>query len=307
MEIAKQVAEPIYRETLADKIEREGVLGYLYSFPAVFILLVFLAYPFFFGLWLAVTDARIGVPGQWVGLSNFTALLEDSIFRRTVINSFGYTFAANSVKLVIGMLVALLLNQKFRLQRLVRAAVLLPWINPTVLSVIAWLWMFDATFSVINWVLKNTLGISGPIWLGQGLWPMVSVVIVNIWRGAPFYAISFLAAMQTVSQDYYEAAAIDGANAWQKFWLITLPLIKPVVLVVLLLSTIWTFADFQLVWVLTRGGPANSTHLFATYAYQTGLISTLIGRGAAIALFMLPPLVVISALTLWMVRASSER
>ncbi|MEM7536161.1 MAG: sugar ABC transporter permease [Chloroflexota bacterium] len=148
---------------------------------------------------------------------------------------------------------------------------------------------FDSTFSVFNW-LMDKVGINGPIWLGDGHWPMISLMIVNIWRGTPFYAISFLAGMQTISPTYYEAAQIDGANAWRQFTAVTLPLLQPVILVVLLLSIILTFADFQITWVLTRGGPADKTHLFATLAYQRGLIGTHIGEGAAISLFLFPAL-----------------
>jgi len=282
-------------------LEREDVLGSLFVVPALLNLLAFIAYPFFFGLWLSLTDARIGVPGSFVGLRNFTDLATDSIFQQTVANTFTYTGVAVVFKFSFGMIIALILNRDFPLQRLVRAAVLLPWIVPTVLSTIAWRWMFDSTFSVFNWMLAH-VGIQGPIWLGDNHWPMISLIMVNIWRGMPFFGISFLAGMQTISLDYYEAAQIDGASFWQQFRFITLPLLRPVIMVVLLLSTILTFADFQLIWVLTRGGPANSTHMFATLAYQVGLASAQIGRGASISLFMFPILSVIVFLTIWSLR-----
>ena len=275
-----------------DLLERESVLGLLFVIPALILILTFVAYPFFFGVWLAMSNARIGVAGDFIGFKNFEYLLQDSVFLRTVRNSFEYTIVATSFKFVLGIAVALLLNQKFQFQRLARAAVLLPWIIPTVLSTIAWLWMFDSTFSVFNWLLDK-INISGPIWLGDGHWPMVSLIIVNIWRGAPFYAISFLAGMQTISPTYYEAAQIDGAGWWKQFTNVTLPLLQPVIMVVLLLSIILTFADFQITWVLTRGGPADKTHLFATLAYQRGLQGTQIGEGAAISLFLFPALCVL--------------
>lgn len=282
-------------------LEREAVLGYLLMLPALVLLTVFVLYPFLYGIWLALTDSRIGVPGDFVGLRNFLELTQDSIFQQTFRNTFLYTGVTTVFKLIFGLAIAALLNNTFPLKRFVRAAVLLPWIVPTVLSALAWLWMFDSTFSVINWVLAR-FGIKGPVWLGNNPWPMISLMVVNIWRGTPFYAISFLAGMQTINQELYEAAAIDGASRWQMFRHITLPLLKPVITIVLLLSVILTFSDFQLIYVLTRGGPANSTHLFATLAYQVGLPSGEIGRGAAISLFIFPALCVTVFLTLWYMR-----
>jgi len=273
-------------------LERESILGLIFIAPAFLLILTFVAYPFFYGIWLALSNTRIGIPGEFIGLGNFTNLLNDSVFLRTVRNSFEYTGVTTTLKFTLGLAIAVLLNQRFRFQRLARAAVLLPWIIPTVLSTIAWLWMFDSTFSVFNWIMER-VGIDGPMWLGDGHWPMISLMIVNIWRGTPFYAISFLAGMQTISPTYYEAAQIDGANWWRQFTNVTLPLLQPVILVVLLLSIILTFADFQITWVLTRGGPADKTHLFATLAYQRGLIGTHIGEGAAISLFLFPALCIL--------------
>jgi multiple sugar transport system permease protein len=289
------------RQGRASLLERENVLGYLLLLPAALLLLVFVAYPFLYGLWLSLTDARIGQPATFIGIQNFVNLLEDTIFLQAARNSFLYTFVTTIFKLILGLFMAVVLNQRFRFQRVVRGSALLPWIIPTVLSTLAWLWLFDATFSVFNWMLRQ-IGIRGPIWLATSPWPMISIMIINIWRGMPFYGISFLAGMQTIPQDLYEAATIDGASAWQRFTRVTLPLLRPVISVVLLLSTILTFADFQIVYVLTRGGPANQTHLFATYAFQVGLSGTRIGEGAAISLYMFPVLAIVVALTLISIR-----
>jgi multiple sugar transport system permease protein len=293
------------RLTLSGLLEREHVLGYLMMTPALVLLGLFIAYPFALGVWLSLTDKLVGQPATFVGLENFRTLLDSQIFRRTVVNTVVYTAAATVLKLVLGMALALLLNQQFRFQRLARASCLLPWIVPTVLSTMAWLWMFDATYSVFNWVLVH-LGVlnRGVLWLGDPVWAMTSIVLVNTWRGVPFFAISLLAGLQTISRELYEAAEIDGAGGAAKFWHVTLPLIKPVLLVVLLFSIIWTFADFQLVYALTRGGPYNSTHLFATLAYQIGLASGALGRGAAISLYMFPLLVVVVIIQLWYLRRS---
>lgn len=296
-------------------LNQEHTLGYVLLFPALVLLVVFVAYPFAFGVYIAHTDARIGNPGQFVGFDNFIALASDGIFRQTVFNSFLYTIVTTIFKLTLGMGMALLLNQAFPLKRFVRAAVLLPWIVPTVLSTLAWLWMFDSTYSVINWILNTFLHVQGPVWLSDRLelklgglsvlkttWPMISIILINIWRGIPFYGVSLLAGMQSIPQELYEAAIVDGANAWHRFWRITLPLLRHVVTIVLLLSTILTLADFQIVYVLTRGGPANSTHLFSTYAFQLAVPSTELGMGAAVSMYMFPILAIIVFFTLLSLR-----
>jgi multiple sugar transport system permease protein len=275
-------------------LEQDSFLGYAFVAPALIILMLFIAYPFVLGIRMSLSHWLVGEPPTFVGLQNFVRNADSTIFTRTVQNTFIYTAAATVLKLVFGMALALVLNNTFRGKGLVRAAFLLPWIIPTVLSTLAWLWMFDATFSVLNWCLRS-LGLvqRGINWLGDPVLAMGSIVVVNAWRGIPFFAISLLAGLQTISDELYEAAAIDGATAVQRFRYITLPMVKPVLLVVLLFSIIWTFADFQLVYVLTRGGPANSTHLFATLAYQIGVVSGSLGEGAAVSLTMFPILVVV--------------
>jgi multiple sugar transport system permease protein len=292
-----QPAHRTRQKAIGAFFDREDVLGYALLIPVIAILGTFVAYPFLYGVWLAFTNTEIGRTGHYTGLDNVVRLLDDSIFRQAVSNSFIYTGATTVVKLVFGLLMAVILNIPFRGNRIVRAASLLPWIIPTVLSTLAWKWMFDASFSVFNYLLAF-VGITGPIWLGIWPWPMISIMIVNIWRGMPFFGVSFLAGMQTIPHDLYEAATIDGASAWNRFFHITLPLLRSVITVVLLLSTILTFADFQIVYALTGGGPANMTHLFATYSFQVGLRGLEIGVGAAISLFMFPILAVVVFLTL---------
>ncbi|RMF88611.1 MAG: sugar ABC transporter permease [Nitrospinota bacterium] len=274
--------------------ENEQVLGYLVIAPALLLLLVLVAYPFFIAIGLSLQNKVIGKPGTFVGLKNFWTLLDSQIFRQTLQNSFVFTFSSVTLKVVFGMILALLLNRSIRGQKFFRGAILLPWIVPTALSTLAFLWIFDATYSIINWVLLR-LGIikQGILWLGKPHWAMLSVIIVNTWRGMPFFAISILAGLVSIPQELYEAAKTDGAGPLTQFWYITLPLLKPVLMIVILFSTIFTFSDFNIVYVLTRGGPTNSTHLFATYAYQTGLVTARIGEGAAISLFLFPVLVVV--------------
>lgn len=293
-------------------LENEAVLGYVLMLPALLLIVVFIAYPFSLGVWMSLTDKVVGTPGNFVGLANFAKLLRSEIFHQAAWNTVIFTIAATVIKAVFGMWLAILLNRKFRLARFTRATVLLPFIVPTVLSGLAWLWMFDATFSVFNWVLKwlwrleigvfglmlkeNWGYVQGPLWLGSPGLAMFSIILVNAWRGLPFFAISFLAGLQTVPPELYDAGNIDGTNEFQKFWHITLPLIKPIAVVVTVFSFVVTFSDFQVVYILTRGGPHNSTHLFATLAYQLGMTSGNLGEGAAAALFMFP---ILGLIILW--------
>jgi multiple sugar transport system permease protein len=272
-------------------LENQRVLAVALLAPGVIILTVFIAYPFVMAIWFAMTDISVGVAGKFVGVDNFAKAWEDTIFQTAFKNTVFYTFWATVFKLSLGMWLALLLNRHFRFKRLIRASMLLPFIIPTVLSTFAWRWMFDPTFSVINWTLYHAGWITDRLpFLSNGDWAMWCAILVNTWRGMPFFAITLLAGLQTISPDLHEAAALDGANAWHRFWHVTWPLLLPVTLVVVVFSVIQTFSDFQLIYVLTGGGPANSTHLVATYAYQIGVASGLLGQGAAISLFMFPVL-----------------
>ncbi len=275
-------------------LESEGLLATLLLAPTVVLLGVFIAYPFVMGVWLSLSSTSVGNPGEFVGLRNFIKAWHDSIFQTAFRNTFYYTFFATILKLGLGMWLALLLNRQFRGKRIIRASMLLPFIIPTVLSTFAWRWMFDPTFSVLNWLLYRTGFIVTKIpFLSDGDYGMWCAIVVNTWRGMPFFAITLLAGLQTISPDLQEAASLDGANGWQRFWRVTWPLLKPVTLVVVVFSIIQTFSDFQLIYVLTGGGPANSTHLLATYAYQVGVATGLLGEGAAISLFMLPVLFIV--------------
>ncbi len=275
-------------------LESERLLAFILLAPTVVLLGVFIAYPFVMGIWLALSSTSVGNLGEFVGFRNFVKAWNDSIFQTTIRNTFVYTFWATLFKLTLGMWLALLLNRHFRGKRIVRASMLLPFIIPTVLSTFAWRWMFDPTFSVLNWLLYRTgvITVKFPF-LSDGTYALWCAIVVNTWRGMPFFAITLLAGLQTDSPDLHEAASLDGANSWRRFWHVTWPLLKPVTIVVVVFSIIQTFSDFQLIYVLTGGGPANSTHLLATYAYQIGVMAGLLGEGAAISLFMFPVLFVV--------------
>ena len=272
--------------------------------PGVLFLLAFVAYPFFYGIYLSLQDRPVARAGAFVGLANFATLLGEGVFWQVTRNTFVYTLVTTVLKLIGGLAMALVINQSFRARNLVRAVLLLPFIVPTVLSTIAWMWIFDPTFSVINWLLVHSgLMATGPSWIGDGVLAMTMVIIANSWRGVPFYAITTLAALQTVPQELYEAAAIDGATGGQRLCYVTLPLLKPVLIITTMFSVIFTFSDFQLVYVLTGGGPNNATHLFATYAFNIAMGAGQLGAGASVALSMFPPLLlVIAALTAYLRR-----
>src|SRR5512138_1523291 len=280
-------------------VKSEALTGYFLISPAVFLMLVLLAYPFALAVYISLTDRVLGEPGHFIGIRNFVKLLGDSLFRQVVWNAFVYTFTTVWLKMVLGVILALLLNQEMRFRNVVRGALLLPWIVPTSLSVLTWLWMFDSLFSVVNYILLGVGLISKKVpWLGDPFWAMISVIIVNTWRGLPFFAVSFLAGLMTIPRELYEAAEVDGAQKFRQFWHITLPLLQPVIAVVVLFSTIWTFADFQIVYILTHGGPINATQIFATMAYDVALVAGRIGEGSAVSLFLFPALLIVIILML---------
>ncbi|GAU82458.1 maltose/maltodextrin ABC transporter permease protein MalF [Bosea sp. BIWAKO-01] len=264
-------------------------LGLLFMVPAAIFLLVFLAWPLVLGVWLGFTDTRIGRAGVFIGLENYESLLTDSVFRLAVFNTILYTVVASALKFALGLWLALLLNEHLPFKAFIRAIVLLPWVVPTVLSAIAFWWIFDTQFSVISWALKELGLISTNInFLGDTTNARASVIAANVWRGIPFVAISLLAGLQTISPSLYEAAMLDGATNWQRFRFITLPLLSPIIAVVMTFSVLFTFTDFQLIYVLTRGGPLNATHLMATLSFQRAIPGGQLGEGAAIAVAMIP-------------------
>jgi len=280
-------------------LERQASLGIILMLPGALLLMLFMAYPFFLGIWLALTDSVIGTLGKYIGLRNFSDLITDSVFLQTTRNTFVYALVTVPFKAILGLGMALVLNNRMRFSNPIRAAVMMPWIVPTALSSLGWFMIFDPVFSPISWLLKNLGLIKQNInFLGGPSLAISSVCLANIWRGVPFFGIIILAGLQAVPQELHEAAAIDGAGVWHRFRHVTIPAIKGVVLIAALLSIIWTFADFQLIYVLTKGGPANTTHIFGTYAYQIGLSATEIGMGAAISLYMFPILTFFAILLL---------
>jgi multiple sugar transport system permease protein len=274
---------------LSRTLDNRHLLGLVFMLPAAVLLLLFLTYPLGLGTWLGFTDTKIGRDGVFIGLENFQFLWGDEVTRLALFNTLFYTTVASVIKFGLGLWLALLLNKHLPFKSFIRAIVLLPFIVPTALSAIAFWWIYDAQFSIISWTLVKLGFIERYIdFLGEPWLARFSTIAANIWRGVPFVAICLLAGLQTISPSYYEAASLDGASDWQQFRYVTLPLLTPIIAVVMTFSVLFTFTDFQLIYVLTRGGPLNATHLMATLSFQRAIPGGSLGEGAAIATAMVP-------------------
>jgi multiple sugar transport system permease protein len=290
-ELAASVRRPLGRGGLRAFVERESVYSWLMLTPPLLFLLLFLGYPFIYGVYLSFFHKEVARPAAFVGLGNFVKLSNDPIFWQAVRNTVLFTAVATALKLSGGLAMALVMNQSFKMKAFTRAALLLPFIVPTVLSTVAWQWILDPGMGLFNRLLVvSGLAKTGPSWLGTPTMAMISIIMVNTWRGLPFFGISILAGLQTIPVDLHESATIDGAGTWGRFRYVTLPSLLPVIFIVTTFSIVITFFDFQLVYVLTGGGPANSTHLMATYAYSLSMGAGQLGLGSAVALSMVPVL-----------------
>jgi multiple sugar transport system permease protein len=289
-----------FRSWWHSKLENQTVLGYGLMIPTMIIVFGLIGYPFVLSIFFSMTDKVLAKQEySFVGLENYISLLKDPIFRRTIWNTFNYTVTAVIFKVGLGLLMALLLNELRHGRRFFRAAFLLPWVIPSSLSILAWVWMFDSQFSIITYVLRELGIVDGKIpWLGKPALAMAAVQTVNIWRGAPFFGMIILAGLVTVPQELYDAATVDGSTAWQRFRYVTFPHILPILIVSTLFSFVRTLGDFEIVWILTKGGPINSTHLVSTLAFRTAIQGADMSKGSAIAAFLFPFLVVIIALQL---------
>jgi multiple sugar transport system permease protein len=267
-------------------------LGYLFVLPMVIMVLALVAYPFCYAAYLSLTRKYVGVPPVFVGFENYVRLAYDGFFRRAVWNSFVFTFASVGFKLVLGMVMALVLTSRIRYRNLFTGLLLIPWVAPTVVSALNFLWIFDASLGVLNYLLVRVFGIlpQGVGWLSEAGTAMASVIFVNVWRGFPFFGISFLAGLKAIPGEHYEAAAVDGANIVQRFRHVTLPALRNIIVIVMLLSTIWTFNDFAIVYILTKGGPGGATQVLPVFTYEMAFGAQRLGEAIAVALYMLPAL-----------------
>jgi ABC-type sugar transport system permease subunit len=267
-------------------------LGYVFVTPIAVAVLALVAYPFCYAVYLSLTHKLVGLPPVFVGLENYIRLYEDGFFRRAVYNSFLFTFGSVGFKLVLGMVMALVLMSKIRWRSFWTGVLLIPWVAPTVVSALNFLWIFDGSLGVLNYLLVKVFRIlpQGVGWLSEPGTAMASVIAVNVWRGFPFFGISFLAGMKAIPGELYEAAAVDGATPLQRFRHVTLPGIKNIAIIVVLLSTIWTFNDFGIVYILTKGGPGGSTMVMPVLSYETAFGAQRLGEAIAVALYLLPGL-----------------
>lgn len=270
-------------------MKKENLVPLGILFTTLLFLLMVQGYPLLWSLKVSLTDQSIGSTGNFIGFQNFTDLFSRSAFWHSMLFTLVYTGSAIICKLLLGMTMAMTLDQPLKGRALWRALLFLPWALPTLTSVLSWRWMLGDVGGIFNFLLMKLHMISRPVgWLGDIHLAQMSVILVNVWRGTPFFGISLLAALQAIPIYLYEVAIIDGANAWQRFLYITVPSIKNVILLVSLVSTIWTLGDFTIIWLMTRGGPANATHVFSTFSYITAFQNLEIAKGVSISLLIIP-------------------
>jgi multiple sugar transport system permease protein len=292
-------AQPIRRGSLYIFLRQRSTIAFMMVLPLLLIIGCLVAYPFFYSIYLSTLNKA---ETAFVGISNFLFLFKRETFWMVVQQSVTFALIAVVFKALIGFIAAHAVNNiPSKGQRKWRGMMLVPWVIPPALSTLGWWWLFEPTYSSFNWILE-ALGLSAIPWLSDTFWARFSIILVNVWVGAPFFLIMYLAALKSIPEDLYEAASIDGASAWQKLIHVTIPMMRNIISITVLFSIIVTFANFDIVRVLTQGGPRNSTHLFASYSFRVGIESGDIPLGAAVSLFMFPVLAVLAFIILRNVR-----
>jgi multiple sugar transport system permease protein len=274
---------------------RDTRTALLFLLPLFALVVALIIYPFYRAIWLSFTDKLVGYPERFVGLRNYLYLIHDDTFREVIRNSLIFTVGSVTLKVLTGLVMALVLNGIWRWRNLFRGLFLLPWITSTVIIALTWRWMFDSFpgRGFFNSILIDAGLLHRPIaFLASPEGAMLAVIVANWWRGFPFFGVSYLAGMQSIPLDLYEAAGVDGAGTWRRFWHITLPGLKHIMIITILLSFIWTINDFNIVYVMTRGGPGTATQVFATYSYDVAFNQLRWGRGVTISIFLVPALIV---------------
>src|SRR5258707_9769138 len=277
------------RASLRTALKRKSTAAFLMTLPLILLTLILVIYPAFYSLHLATLNKSMQ---RFIGLGNFQFLFKRETFWMVVQQSCIFALTAVFFKALIGFVVAHFVhNIPAKGQRKWRGILLIPWVIPPAMSTLAWLWLFDPSYSAFNWILA-LFGLWSVAWTGDAYWARFSVILINVWYGAPFFLIMYLAALKSVPEQLYEAAAIDGANWWQRIWFVTLPMMRNIIAITVLFSTIVTFANFDIVQVLTAGGPVDKTHVFATWAFRLGIQGGDIPLGASVSLFMFPILAI---------------
>lgn len=287
-------------------LDRRDVLGAVFVAPAILYVLLLVGLPFLLAVYYSVSAYTIYDPSwRFIGLANFKDIVADPVFRQTLANTFIFTFGSQFLGLILGKFGALLLLRPFPGRKLVRAIIILPWAVPIALATVAWQWMFDSLYSVINWTLI-ALGFitraQAPNWLGDPYLAMLSVIVVNAWRFFPFAIVIFLAGITAVPQDVLDAATVDGAGFWRRNYQIIVPMILPIVAIGLIFGIVFTFTDLSVVFLMTMGGPVGATSVLGFSGFQTGIVSGDVSHGAAISLFMLPVLFIVVIFMLRFIR-----
>ncbi len=277
--------------------KRDTKFAYAINAPLIIYLVCILVGPVLWGIYMSFTNKIIGGDATFIGLQNYISLLQDAEYRRSILNTLVFTAISIVGKLFFGVLMALALNVEFKGRNVVRALLMIPWTLPNIVAVLNWRWIFSSTGGIANYLLKSLHLIDKDlIWFGSAGLAMATCVIANVWRGTPFFGVSILAKLQTISKDGYEAAAIDGANIWQRFRYITLPEIKDVIMLSTLMSTIWTLNEFESIWLMTGGGPNGATETMNVFSYQTAMRSMMLGKGIAVSVIAMPVLIILISL-----------
>jgi multiple sugar transport system permease protein len=273
--------------------------GYLLVLPAVIYVLALIGFPLGMGIWYSLTDATVARDGRYIGLKNFVDALRDPTFGLALRNTLIIAVVATAAKITLSVFLAFLLLGAFPGRSILRTLFVLPWTIPIALSTIAWKWMFHSQFSVVNWMLiKAGLIDQGIQWLGTPVPAMIAVILVSTWRAVPFGAIVVMAGLTALPSDVIDAARVDGANWWQRFQRVIVPLIAPILFIAVLFDLIFTLTELTVVYLLTSGGPVDQTQVLANYALQVGISGSQLGEGAAIALFLLPVLILLTVFAL---------
>jgi multiple sugar transport system permease protein len=299
-------AETGYIAHIRRLLDRKESLGSILLAPAIIYIFALIGVPFFMAIYLSLSNATAGGDSfAFVGLRNFVSILHSGVFLRALWNTFVFAFCSQVLVLVLAKTLALALNKTFPGKSVIRFLILLPWVAPIALGTIGWKWMYDSLYSVVNWTLQ-AVGIFGPgtwpMWLGEPNLAMISVILVHVWRTLPFAAVIILAGLTAIPQEVLDAASVDGANYWQRLFHVIIPLLMPILCVTMLFGTIFTFTDMTVIYVLTRGGPYDTTQVLGSLAFFVGIIGGDLAEGAAISLFLFPLLAIVAIFMLRIAR-----
>jgi multiple sugar transport system permease protein len=275
-------------------IKASTISSYMFLAPMFAVVLCLITYPIVDGIFTAFTNRAVARPGEFIGFSNFIELFKNEIFVRAIGTSFLMTACAVGGKLVLAMLAAILLTQEFPFRNFIRALVLIPWAVPGLIGALTWRWIYTEEGGILNYLLQTAGLISEPVfWVSEASSAVVAIIVATVWHGLPFFIMMFMAGMAAIPGDLYEAAAIDGASAWRRFWSVTIPQMHDVIMITVMLSSIWTFNSFHMVFILTGGGPGNKTHIMPSLAYYFAIQRSQLGTGAAVMVSAIPAFIVI--------------